>query len=77
MLSFYKFRTRLIETASFYPSVTIKSGSEAYTSKQCGQCGFINDKLGSNEVFLCPKCGASADRDVHAARNILLRHLQS
>ena len=76
MLSFYKFRTRLVETASLYPSVTIKSGSEAYTSKQCGKCGFLNDGLGSNIEFHCPECGSVADRDVHAARNILLRHLQ-
>jgi transposase len=72
MLSFYKFKCRLVETAAFYPSVTIQTGSEAYTS---GKCGFINDKLGGSEVFTCEKCHLVADRDVHAARNILLRHL--
>ena len=76
MLSFYQFKQRLIETSVFYPGVVIKSGSEAYTSKQCGQCGVLNDGLGASEVFKCPKCGLKADRDLHAARNILLRHLE-
>jgi hypothetical protein len=51
--------------------------SEAYTSKQCGACGELNDKLGGgSKTFNCQKCGTVADRDVHAARNILLRCLQ-
>ena len=75
MLSFYKFSQRLTQTATFYPGVVIRRGSEAYTSKQCGACGKLNDDLGSNEVFECKSCGLKADRDLHAARNILLRHL--
>ena len=75
MLSFYKFRERLKQTATFYPGVVIKSGSEDYTSKQCGKCGVLNESLGSSEVFKCSECGLKADRDLHAARNILLRHL--
>ena len=76
MLSFYKFSQRLIQTATFYKDAVIKRGSEAYTSKQCGHCGTINDDLGSNKTFYCKKCRRSADRDVHAARNILLKHLE-
>ena len=75
MLSFYQFSERLKQTATFYPGVIIKRGSEAYTSKQCGGCGILNDSLGANEVFKCNICGLKADRDMHAARNILLRHL--
>ena len=75
MLSFYEFSQRLTQTATFYPGVVIRRGSEAYTSKQCGGCGKLNDDLGSNEVFECKSCGLKADRDLHAARNILLRHL--
>ena len=55
---------------------SIHTGSEAYTCKQCGNCGVLNDKLGSSETFVCPRCKFSADRDIHAARNILLRHLK-
>ena len=53
---------------------------EAYTSKTCGYCGTINYKLGSSKVFKCkhedcPKKFISSDRDILAARNILLRYL--
>jgi transposase len=35
--------------------VVIKNGSEAYTSKQCGRCGALNEKLGSSKVFQYPR----------------------
>ena len=73
--TFGQFAQRLIETATWYPGSKIVRGSEAYTSKQCGRCGHLNDKLGGSEVFCCEECSATADRDVHAARNILLRFL--
>jgi putative transposase len=75
MLSFYKFKNRLVQTASLYNDTCIKTGSEAYTSKQCGLCGCLNDKLGASEIFNCENCGLTSDRDLHAARNILLKHL--
>ena len=75
MLSFYKFKNRLVQTASLYNDTCIKTGSEAYTSKQCGLCGCLNDKLGASEIFNCENCGLTSDRDLHAARNILLKYL--
>jgi putative transposase len=75
-LSFYKFKCRLIQTSSKYAGTGIITGSEAYTSKQCGQCGYLNDKLSGSEVFTCHKCGCGGDRDAHAARNIALRFLR-
>jgi putative transposase len=77
MLAFGKFKSRLVETSTFYPGRRVISGSEAYTSKQCGVCGVLNDDLGSSETFSCGKCGLEADRDVHASRNILLRFLEN
>jgi hypothetical protein len=74
-LSFGKFASRVLETATWYPESRIVRGSEAYTSKQCGRCGVLNDELGASEIFWCNECGFEADRDVHAARNILLRFL--
>ena len=73
-----QFRSRLSETASLYAGVNVFTGSESYTSKQCGMCGEINDGLGSSEMFTCAaKCSTfKADRDIHAARNICLRYLQ-
>ena len=67
MLSFYKLREGLKQTVTFYQGVVIKNGSEAYTSKQCGRCGALNEKLGSSEVFQCPACGLKADKG-HACR---------
>ena len=80
MLAFGKFGPRLVQTATFYPGAKILRGSEAYTSMTCGRCGHLNRKLGSSDTFSCPACIAagnpwSMDRDVHAARNILLRFL--
>jgi putative transposase len=76
MLRHGMFASRLIQTASDYEGIRIIRCSEAYTSKQCGACGELNDKLGGSKTFNCQECGAVADRDVHAARNILLRCLQ-
>jgi hypothetical protein len=76
MLAFGQFGRRLVETSTMYKNRTILRGSEAYTSKQCGACGSINDRLGSSITFVCPNCSSVADRDVHAARNILLRFME-
>ena len=72
------FSSRLIQTSTKYIGSVIKRGSEAYTSKQCGACGTLNDTLGGSKKFVCKSlsCGATGDRDIHAARNILLRFLQ-
>ncbi len=42
------------------------------SSKRCGHCGHIVDKLPLNiREWDCPKCGANHDRDINAALNIL------
>jgi putative transposase len=42
------------------------------SSKRCGNCGHIVDKLPLNiREWECPKCGINHDRDVNAANNIL------
>jgi transposase len=56
-----------------YPNVYITSPTEEYTSKTCSNCGFIHEQLGSSKTFNCPKCVKSFDRDVNAAKNILLK----
>ena len=61
---------------TMYKNRTILRGSEAYTSKECGACGSINERLGSSITFVFPNCSSVADRDVHAARNILLRFME-
>lgn len=73
--SHYSFRQRLLDKAALHPWCKVVICDEAYTSKTCGQCGAIHQKLGGNKTFRCPTCAYEADRDVSAARNILLRYL--
>jgi putative transposase len=42
------------------------------SSKRCGHCGHVVEKLLLNvREWDCPKCGTNHDRDVNAAKNIL------
>lgn len=42
------------------------------SSKRCGHCGHVVDKLPLKiREWDCPKCGAHHDRDINAAKNIL------
>ena len=73
----YRFRKRLLYKQQFFPGCKVIICDEAYTSKTCGKCGFIHAKLGGAKQFKCPNslCSYHGDRDIHAARNILLRYL--
>lgn len=42
------------------------------SSKRCSDCGYTAPKMPLNvRQWTCPKCGATHDRDVNAARNVL------
>jgi putative transposase len=42
------------------------------SSKRCGNCGHIVDKMPLNtREWECPSCGANHDRDINASKNIL------
>jgi len=44
------------------------------TSKTCSQCQSIKEDLTLwDRIYTCPACGLSMDRDLNAARNILIR----
>ena len=74
--SHYRFRQRLLDKVVLYGSDRrVIVCDEAYTSKMCGQCGYINRKLGAGKTFTCPACRSCIDRDVNGARNVLLRFL--
>jgi putative transposase len=43
------------------------------TTKQCSVCGELNHSMTVNDrIFVCPHCGATEDRDIHAAKNMIL-----
>ena len=49
--------------------------TEEYTSKTCGECGWLNNSLGGSKIFHCKECYSKMDRDHNGARNILLKYL--
>lgn len=74
-LSHFLFKERLKSKALEY-SCIFKEVDESYTSKTCGKCGEIYDKLGSAKVFRCPKflCFYRMHRDINGARNIYIKN---
>lgn len=48
---------------------------EECTTKTCSHCG-SQATVGTSEVYTCPSCEYTADRDINAARNILLKHMR-
>jgi putative transposase len=75
--SHYRFRQHLLHKAREHPWCHVILCSEEYTSKTCGCCGNIHDRLGGSKVFRCPlsTCKVEVDRDFNGARNIFLRYL--
>lgn len=56
-------------------SVKVVEVDRRYTSQTCPECGVVEPKTLSQRVHRCD-CGYEADRDVAAARVILLRAMQ-
>ena len=69
----YEFRQKLLWVAKRH-GTTVVIVNEAYTSKTCSSCGWQNHKLGKKKTFRCSNCDLDMDRDINAARNILLRN---
>ena len=74
-LKFYKFKERLLYKAA-YNSKLMYSINESYTTQCCSTCGTINNP-GSSKIYHCHKCVIDYDRDINAAKNILLKGLVS
>lgn len=73
-LSHYSFRRTLLQKATFARKV-VRVVSEAYTTKQCNRCGYMNWTIGPSEVFSCKNCGTVCHRDVHSGRGIFITSL--
>lgn len=66
-----------LKTKTFERGCRILICEEHYTSKTCSMCGKLNYKLGSSKTFKCSGgCNVIIDRDVNAARNIMLRAMR-
>jgi putative transposase len=56
----------------WYGRTLIKIDRWFPSSKRCGNCGHIVDKIPLNiREWDCPNCGTHHDRDINAAKNIL------
>lgn len=74
-LGHYKFRTRLQHKAEL-AGVLVLNPTEEFTTKTCSACGTLKN-VGAAEIYMCDSCGFVCDRDVNAARNILLKTASS
>lgn len=71
--SHYKFQQKLLGLCNQHHT-TLYLVKESFTTKTCGGCGLLRD-VGRAKVFHCTACSYKQDRDVHGARNILLKHI--
>jgi putative transposase len=72
-LCHFSFKCRLLEVAKSRGCKVVIC-DESYTTKTCGNCGFIHDHIGCDRTFVCPSCSIVIDRDFNAARNIYMKH---
>jgi len=74
-LAYGKFLIKLNAVAEKYGTIVYKIDRYFPSSQKCSVCGHRDNKtknLGVRE-WVCQKCGTKHDRDINAARNILLR----
>lgn len=69
-LAHYRFKQRLIAKCEATGKKLVIV-NEAYTSKTCSDCGYLNNNLGKLRTFKCPHCPLEIDRDINASINIL------
>jgi transposase len=67
----YRFR-ELLKAKGATEGTRVVVGSEEWTSKTCGECGWINEKLRGEKELECEKCKKKVHRDVNGARNIMI-----
>jgi hypothetical protein len=72
----YSQRQRLLQLADRTEGFTVIEVVEPWTSRTCSACGYLVPKT-SSKTFQCgqERCGMTCDRDLNAAKNILLRYV--
>lgn len=77
-LSLYRFRQILEYKAAWQGKEVIKVGRFYPSTKICSSCGHKNDNLTlSDRDWSCPVCNVNHDRDVNAAKNILVEGIKN
>lgn len=71
----FAFKERLKSKCELLKRTHLTICTEEFTSKTCGRCGKLNNSLGSSEIFTCPFCALTIDRDINGARNILIKNI--
>ena len=72
-VSFYKFKQTLVDKALVNNKKVVFVDRFYQSSKTCSNCGHKKRDLKlSDRFWSCPECGAEHNRDINAARNILL-----
>ena len=72
-VGFCKFKETLVNKSAINDKKVIFIDRFHPSSKTCSQCGYKKRDLKlSDRFWVCPECGSEHDRDINAARNILL-----
>ena len=70
-------RRQLTYKSDWYGKILVEVDRWFPSSKRCSKCHYILDTLRLDErQWQCPKCGTCHDRDINAARNLLLEGLR-
>lgn len=70
-LSHYRFQQKILGMCEKHHK-KLYIVDESYTTQTCGGCGICH-KVGGSRIYKCSKCQYEQDRDVHGARNILIK----
>ena len=77
-VSWYEFSRQLQYKAEWYGRELIKIDTWFPSSQICSNCGFQDGKKPlSIRQWICPQCGAQHDRDINAAKNILIEGMKT
>ena len=75
--AFGEFRRQLEYKAKWYGRTVLVVDQWFPSSKTCSKCNHKLDELRLDiRKWTCPKCGASHDRDINAAQNLLFVGIQ-
>lgn len=69
--SHFKFREKLLYKAESQ-GISVKIVPSYYTSKHCSSCGALQNLTLAERSFECSGCSVESDRDINAAKNMLM-----